>query len=213
MRQTAPYPGRQGGSRANCPGCGDPITVPTADSAANEQYDQFEDDDADDRVENFRDNRYQTSDDRFDEAFAPSRIPDNELQRCPMCGEQVEATANRCRYCSEPLEPSLPEPERYEPQGEIQATIIDPAEVISTSWEIFKSEMALCVIGFIVSGLCFVAVMVMAFMGLLMVGALGAAGGRGEAVVEFRWCSESCRFSSFSYSHRRTSRMGRKCSS
>lgn len=82
------------GRTANCPGCGETVTIPTPEQAAGDEFDQevfdsedaFEDDD-------YADEFASPTDDR------PTRS--RGMKSCPMCGEQISRSSNRCEYCGE----------------------------------------------------------------------------------------------------------------
>lgn len=127
------------GASAKCPDCGAAVRVP---SAAAEEYDvgdglsDYDFEDAGEREPDVapRRSRYGAGGPTGAAPSAPAAtIP------CPMCGEQIRASSTRCRYCGEDL--------ISESRG--GPTRIDAGEVISTSWEIFKSEMGVCIGGFV----------------------------------------------------------------
>jgi DNA-directed RNA polymerase subunit M/transcription elongation factor TFIIS len=82
-------PDDKAGVRAKCPGCGERVTVP---AQAREIIDESPD---------------------LDEAAAAGESPEVAVRQsqagsaprdtinCPMCGEQIAAAAQRCRYCGE----------------------------------------------------------------------------------------------------------------
>lgn len=66
------------GQTAPCSGCQQPVTVPVAGDGANSI--------------------------QAGALSAEGSEAGEELKNCPMCGEQVRARANRCRYCGENLQ-------------------------------------------------------------------------------------------------------------
>ncbi len=121
------------GVRAKCPQCGESIMVPMPDQSVppEEDYEDYADDEidpGDSAVErdDAEENPYQT---------APA-LPSTKV--CQMCGETIDASAKVCRFCGEEQRggrrrsSSIPEE-------------VDVGDVFSTSWELFKSEMGVCV--------------------------------------------------------------------
>lgn len=114
------------GRKAKCPGCGEVVTVPG--SAADEELDAddaLETDDADE-------------DDLEDPSSRPARIRDTGTKTCPMCGAENPRRTKTCTACGEKFE----EAEDKE-TGPRQSRIIDPGEVISAAWTIYKNELGL----------------------------------------------------------------------
>lgn len=119
------------GARAKCPDCGTGITVPRAGTA---DVPEFHEEDA-----------------GFPDAAPPPPPPPRtepvryagDTRTCPMCGEEIPAAAVRCQFCGETLD------DRAGGMAGSYPTKIDAGEVISTSWEIFKSQMGIVIGGFI----------------------------------------------------------------
>ena len=76
------------GKTAKCPGCGEKLSVPQADEAA----DDYESDDAGG-----------SGLDEFGDVAAPS-TKSGPMKACPMCGEQIRRAASRCRFCGEDVD-------------------------------------------------------------------------------------------------------------
>jgi predicted RNA-binding Zn-ribbon protein involved in translation (DUF1610 family) len=111
------------GKTAKCPGCGEKLTVPGSETEPDNE---------------FGDDEYGDEDE-----FAPA--PSGGAKRnCPMCGESISRKSARCEYCGEKVGGGG----RGSRRGEVRSTQIEVGEVISTAWEIFKSEMGVCVGGY-----------------------------------------------------------------
>jgi len=113
------------GKRADCPGCGEPVTVP---EISDEQYrtaeDEFGGQDLGGEID-------------YDEAYAgPADPPETKV--CPMCGAEIKAAAVKCRYCGEEFgrQPSQ--------TGKIEPTVIEIGEVMGTTWAVYKANFGLC---------------------------------------------------------------------
>lgn len=90
-------PDDKAGVRANCPGCGQTVTVPVEAQSP----DVFDNPAALEETSPAEKSSPVSS--------APSRsgsTAHGETTSCPMCGEQIQAAAQRCRYCGEDVRPS-----------------------------------------------------------------------------------------------------------
>jgi hypothetical protein len=149
------------GVRANCPGCGEPVLVPTASESHAAHDDSF-------------------SSRAADPAGAPPPpVPaavssgegaagEGPTKACPMCGEQIKAAATRCRYCGENLADGRP-------TG--VPTVIEAGPILSTTWEIYKKQLGILIASaLIVGGISFGVQMLTNF---LQQGVMLAVGGPG----------------------------------
>ncbi|HET6425712.1 MAG TPA: zinc ribbon domain-containing protein [Planctomycetaceae bacterium] len=113
------------GRKAKCPGCGEMLVVPQLEGAATE------------------DELMPLADDEEEGLPATPRRKAGGKVACPMCGEKVSATATKCKFCGEPLEPV-----RHELGAEIELS-----EVFSTAWETFTANLGYCVGGNLIASI------------------------------------------------------------
>jgi predicted RNA-binding Zn-ribbon protein involved in translation (DUF1610 family) len=125
-------PDNAAGKRAKCPTCGGPIEIPGASAQAAPpappkpiaplappaHEDIFKS--AADPVSAF-------ADADFDDDFPAMKSPsDGDRKPCPMCGEQIQKDAVKCRYCGEIFDPVL------RAQAKKRAIKESPGEDLST---------------------------------------------------------------------------------
>ncbi len=136
------------GVRANCPGCGQTVTVPDLAHETAQADPSYAPEQAAIAVGATADVGAHPSDEG-QIASAPTKI-------CPMCGETILQAATRCRYCGENLV-------TQQPEG--IPTRIEAGEVLSRTWEIYKSNLGLLVGSVLVTGgLGFVGTMISSFI-------------------------------------------------
>lgn len=108
------------GRKAKCPGCGELFTVPTPEGMPTALVDHP---------------GHSVGDD--------SRARSEPTLPCPMCGETISATAEKCEFCGE----AILDTARNQPR------IIEFSDVFSTSWDRFKEKMGMAVVGNLVAGI------------------------------------------------------------
>lgn len=146
------------GRKAKCPGCGEPVQVPTVNTDGEDLADQL--------------------------ASAPvvgAARSSGQRQRhteCPMCGHKVAADETECSACGEPLTSASRQSAR---KSAGDAVPFEVGVVLSRSWEIYKSDLGLVVGGQIVAGLLGIAALVPG-MGML-IGAVVSADQGGDDML------------------------------
>ena len=120
------------GRRAKCPQCGEPIDVPLSGGVASDDgFDGFDETERESPV----------SEEQSFLADSPVREEDSFLAQgnsdCPMCGASVPAGATKCQACGETLQASGR-------SGHWQPRVINMGDVFSRSWELFKSNLGMC---------------------------------------------------------------------
>ena len=158
------------GKKAKCPDCGAVVPIPKPVMDAEEISDEpsllpksrstVVDDDHDSTFDDVAD----------DEADAPAAANDRR-KSCPMCGEQIAASAAKCRFCGEVLDSRIRS--RHRRQG---------SDEYAGFWLRFVASL---IDGFILAIVMFVVVLV--FGGILVAinGNGGGNGGPAEAIVGF----------------------------
>jgi len=118
------------GVRANCPGCGQAVTVPDLAHEAARADSSFDPGRSAGAVHSGADAiGGELADESGAAAPAPTRL-------CPMCGERILQAATRCRYCGETFIAEQPEG---------APTPIEAGEILSRTWEIYKDNLGLVV--------------------------------------------------------------------
>lgn len=127
-------PDDKAGVRANCPGCGEVVTVPSpADEGAHADPNLAE----------------PAAAHEGGQAIAPAGSPaagefgaPDETKTCPMCGETIKKAATRCRFCGEALD--------SRPVSDGVPTKIEAGDVLARAWEIYKGQFGLILGGFLI---------------------------------------------------------------
>jgi len=114
------------GVRANCPGCGNSVTVPMPDDTSV----QSEPDRASRAVVNSIEVVPGSS---RSEATPEETTPlPGDSRPCPMCGAEIKQSAKRCRFCGE----NILDRENDTEQGRIEA-----GDILTRSWESYQRNL------------------------------------------------------------------------
>jgi len=137
-------PDDKAGVRANCPGCGEVVTVPSPEQEAAHAEADFGTSDSLLRAPH-AERGVTTTSDRIavDEDGAPGQI-----KTCPMCGAQIKAAANRCRFCGESF---------VNQTGDRVPSKIDGGESVSDAWPIYKNNLGILAATTLIMGVVWLA--------------------------------------------------------
>jgi hypothetical protein len=160
------------GVRANCPGCGQAVTVPDlAHEAAQADHSPGHDQSAVAAPATPDATAAVSEDDGGGTAVsAPTKI-------CPMCGETILQAATRCRYCGENLV-------AVRPEG--APTQVEAGEMLSQTWGLYKSHLGLLVgsiviVGAISGAVAIAGSVLQQVLALAMIGPQGGRPGNNQA--------------------------------
>ncbi len=135
---------KKAGVKANCPGCGEPITVPSADLGAVESEPPA----------------LAVSADSGEAIDPQDAAAAGDTRPCPMCGAEIKRAALRCRFCGE----NLVEPDDDGDSGKIEA-----GDILTRSWNIFQKNLGILVGSTLVLMAIGGAVFLVAYMGMAVV--------------------------------------------
>lgn len=114
------------GVRANCPGCGQSVTVPELAAEAAEVDSPW-------HLEQRPTPAARKSPDPDDVGDAAEEEEVADTKSCPMCGAEIKREAIRCRFCGENLAE----------QTERGHAEIDAGDILTTAWAIYKDRFGI----------------------------------------------------------------------
>ena len=134
-------PDDKAGVRANCPGCGEVVTIPDLVSESAQADHSFATAQADAGAEE----EIPDADSIETGSIATGSIAADSVETssqydtkpCPMCGAAIKKAARRCRFCGEELVRAA--------TSERIPTKIEAGEILSQAWEIYKDQLGLLV--------------------------------------------------------------------
>ena len=129
-------PDDKAGVRANCPGCGQTVTVPDPAHETAQADPSFAV--VPEVVGAFRrvpDAAPAEGGQVIEAGFQDGTGLQDDSKPCPMCGATIKKAATRCRYCGETLVRTG--------ASERVPTTIDAGEILSHAWEIYKGRLGL----------------------------------------------------------------------
>lgn len=125
-------PDDKAGVRANCPGCGQTVTVPDPMHETAPADPSF----APVPVAAGAAPPLSSSE-HFEESEIVEAGQPDDTKNCPMCGASIKKAARRCRFCGETLVRTG--------AGERVPTKIEAGEVLGHAWEIYKKQLGLLI--------------------------------------------------------------------
>jgi hypothetical protein len=132
-------PDDKAGVRANCPGCGEMVTVPSPEHEAAHADPSLEEFEA---APGARPGEVES-----DSAEGRATADDDRLagatKKCPMCGAEIKLAANRCRFCGETFSPQ---------RREGSPRKIDAGDSLSVAWEIYKNNLGILLVATLIMG-------------------------------------------------------------
>jgi len=153
------------GRRAKCPQCGEPIDVPFPEVATDDGFDEF---DAETPVS--EEQSFLADSPVGSPVDSPVREQDSFLAEgnidCPMCGSSIQASATKCQFCGETLKSTGRNARQGEPR------IIKVGDVISRAWELFKSNLGMCLAAPLLAMLIYFFCVIVVSVGLGVIGAI-----------------------------------------
>ncbi len=118
------------GVQANCPGCGEAVTVPPISHEAEAADSALVVVDVEGEIPVAR----QEADSAAAVAEESPRTPAGTIS-CPMCGAEIKEAARRCRFCGESLVGATAE----------EMKRLEAGDILTRSWEIFQKNLGLLV--------------------------------------------------------------------
>lgn len=176
-------PDNKAGVRANCPGCGQVVTIPDPVIEVYEADPSFEEspggsETSPPRVEVARAADGNGIEHGSRDAGSRNTGSQYDLKPCPMCGAAIDVTAVRCRFCGETL---------TGPGASVRSrTNIDAGEILAQAWDIYRTRLGSLIGSLILlAGILFaIAFAAMVAVPVLLAG-IGLAGGGGVRQANF----------------------------
>lgn len=173
-------PDDKAGVKANCPGCGQIVTIPIPDP-------QIETAQADPSFGAVTDvaGASPPAPDRgeADEGEIVDADQQHDMKPCPMCGAAIKKAAIRCRYCGETLV--------HERTTQVwEPTRIDAGDILHVAWETYKDQLGILIGAFAIWLGIYIAMSIVnqvlqGVIAFAFVGAGGAGGGGNPLALGF----------------------------
>ncbi|HEY2249583.1 MAG TPA: hypothetical protein VGH74_00935, partial [Planctomycetaceae bacterium] len=170
-------PDDKAGVRANCPGCGEVVTVPDPILEESETDPSFAEFSAGSETSAPGSGVARDADPQAVESVStqtPSLHAGSqyEMKPCPMCGAAIDKTAVRCRFCGEVL---------AGPGASVRSrTNIDAGQVLAHAWDVYRARFGLLIGSlFVLGGISFAVGVAGSIVQQLLLAGIGLVGGGG----------------------------------